>query len=343
MKMLLQTPVILDVDTGVDDALGIILALNSPELDLRAITVCGGNNGLEQCCLNTVRVTHFALKELCPAVAAPVVARGLNPGGKEPEGAAVHGGDGLGGISHRLAFEGEDDLIVPQAAPVVRAVLDHAEAAGEKITIVTTGPLTNFASWTLDMPDLLLNTVSEVICMGGAFRAGGNITPAAEFNIYEDPSAAAVALAFCRGDERSGPAIPITFAGLDVTHKVVLRRAVIENLAARHPHAAMPAFVRDLTTTYMDFYERVRGLEGCALHDPLAVALAIDKSFCAIEPLHVEIETRGEHTRGMTVADTRDSLPAKQNPKRTTGVCTAVDADRFEKFFLQRVTGIEAD
>jgi purine nucleosidase/pyrimidine-specific ribonucleoside hydrolase len=335
-----QKPVILDVDTGVDDAMGILLALNSPELDLRAITVCGGNNGLEQCCLNTVRVVHFALRNLCPAVAAPVIARGLNPGGREPEGAAVHGNDGLGGISQRLAFAEEARQIAPQAAPVVRALLEQADFAGEKITIVTTGPLTNFASWTLDMPDLLLRSVKEVICMGGAFRVSGNITPAAEFNIYEDPSAAAVALAFCRGDERDGPALPMCFAGLDVTHKVVLRRAAVEKLAVQNPDNAMVPFLRDLTRTYMEFYEANRNLGGCALHDPLAVALAIDKSLCTIEPYHVEIETRGQHTRGMTVTDARNSIPAKLSLKRVTSVCTAVDTERFEKFFLQRVTGL---
>ena len=333
-------PIILDVDTGVDDAMGIMLAMNSPELDVRAITVCGGNNGLDQCCLNTVRVVNFAQQNLCPHVAIPLVARGLNPGGRAPEGAAVHGGDGLGGISDKLAFDMEQDMILGHARDVVHALYEQAEAVGEQLTIVTTGPLTNLAHWIQDMPGLLMRNTAGVISMGGAFFVNGNITAAAEFNIHSDPEAAAAVLRFCRGDDREDPPIPITFTGLDVTHKVTLRRGLLMQLLNAHPRNPMVPFLRDLTHTYMEFYEKFRGLDGCALHDPLAVALAADKSLCAMELFHVEIETKGQHTRGMTLADARNSAETRNCPRRSTRVCTAVNAERFEDFFIKRVTGI---
>lgn len=322
---------ILDVDTGVDDALAVMLALNSPELDVRAVTVCGGNHGLEQCALNTARVIHFACGHF--NVKKPAIGVGLQPA-SPPAPAAVHGPDGLGGVSHSLRFRNERSLLKNSALDTLRRTLENSD--DHSVTIVPTAPQTNLAHWTREIPDLLKSKVKNIIAMGGAFFRPGNVTPAAEFNIWSDPRAASDVLAFCVKNQ-----IPITYVGLDVTYRTLLRGRIIENLVKKHPDNAAARLVRDMTRMYIDYYREFRGLPGCALHDPLALALAMNPDFCVREKHHIAIETKGRFTSGATLASTRPFHKSHKPGIPESYVCTDVDAGRFERFFVKRVTGLE--
>ena len=324
-----KKPLILDVDTGVDDAMAMMLALVSPELDVRAVTVCGGNIALDKCVLNTVRMAHYIRETLKPQ-SRPVIARGLEaPGGGDAS--SVHGGDGLGGISDTLKFDGEAGCARRDACDEVRNILEQAHSEGEKVTIVPTGPETNLAHWVREMPELLKSNIGEIIAMGGSFFTGGNVTPAAEFNIWRNPQAAADVLAFCTEN-----GIPITYTGLDVTYQVLLRREMMERLVSENPDNKRLRFLQDLTRVYMESYKRIRNLPGCAMHDPLALSLAVRPEFCTRESFLVQIETQDPDRAGATTA-----TPEDDSQSNKTMVCTAVDADAFLRFFLERVTGIQ--
>jgi len=335
-KELMKKPVIIDVDTGIDDALALVFALKSPELEIKAVTVSGGNVSLEQCALNTARIIHF-VAETDPDIAVPPVVMGLEPSTARPDVSDAHGADGLGGISHLLSFEGEQDIINNDAVEVVKRVIEDVVNAGLNLTVITTGPLTNLHSWIKKFPELLQKGVSQVIMMGGAFLTCGNRSPVAEFNILSDPEAAAAVLDFCRGvDGPSQPRISHVFVGLDVTHRVALRRSDIRDEIESNPWKKLPPMVDSLTRTYMDFYSKNEGHPGCPLHDPLTVAYAVDPSLFTTRALHVEIETEGQHTRGMTVADMRPSRLFKERSKEKTIVCLDVDTSGFESLFKKR-------
>lgn len=321
----------MDCDTGVDDALAIMLALNSPELDVRAITVCDGNVALDLCALNTARIAAFAVRELNPAADMPVIARGREITGKKTDAAFVHGTDGLGGVSHKIAFDGEIGMIEPDAAAVAEKFLVDA-AGGGKITLVTTGPLTNLAHWTRVIPDALTGGIERVISMGGVFFEPGNVTPHAEFNIHSDARAAKTVLDFARNN-----GLHITFAGLDVTRRVAMTAQALSAIRAAHPENKSVPFIMEFNRPAMDFHKRKRGFEGEFLHDPLAAALAVDSSFCETIACDISIEADDSEYSGRTVC------AESAGGAGPFSVCTEVDTERFQDFFYSRVTGIPPD
>jgi len=325
---------IMDMDTGVDDAMAIMLALNSPRLDVRAITVTDGNVAMDQCALNTVRVSNFVKREMRGDLELPVVAKGEGIPGYSAGAGEVHGGDGLGGFSGELSFDGEKDFVRGGACGVVRGILENAAAAGRKVTLVTTGPLTNPARWTLEIPGLLRDAIDEIVVMGGAFFRPGNVTPHAEFNIRSDPGSAARLFDFCRGDE-GRPAIPLTCVGLDVTMKAILERGLVNRLLEEHPGNRALELIKNITGIYMDFDDTHYGVDGCFLHDPLAVGVAVERSLCTVEKHCVEVETRDGEKIGMTRVTEGPASAAH-------GVCVDVDADKFIEFFLSRAAGINS-
>jgi len=181
--------------------------------------------------------------------------------------------------------------------------------------------------------------------MGGVFFQAGNRSPVAEFNIHTDPLAARKVVKFSRAPVSSGPYrwrenLPLTFVGLDVTHQVRFQRQVLEDALKKKPKDPNLLFTKEITGHYMDFYYRNEGLDGCYLHDPLAVAYVIDPSLCEARQFHVEVETRGEFTTGMTIADNRPTRLFKDKMKEVTWVCYKVDAERFEEMFYKRVLHI---
>ena len=318
--------VILDADPGIDDAMAILLAAQSPELQIEAITVVSGNVLVDQGVENALKLVELAGRTEIPVAG----------GEKYPlrrkliTAPIVHGRNGLG----------ETELPSPaktaESRHAVDLIIDLVRAHPGQITLLPMGPLTNIARVLLKRPGIA-EQIPEIILMGGSIE-GGNASPAAEANIYNDPEAAEIVF-------ESG--IPITMVGLGATHQALLKRSHGAALAgSRSPIARCVARIADF---YLGFSESV-GFEGAALHDPLAVGLAVDSSLAKESlPMHIAVETRGRLTYGETVANRhllRESVedagdhyvltrlgPVEPNAQ----VPVQIDAGRFLQFFMDRI------
>lgn len=295
--------VILDCDPGHDDALAIMLACASPELELLGVTTVAGNQTVEKTTLNALKVLTL--------IGEPIpVARGSGrPLVRElvtaPE---VHGESGLDGA----------ELPPPSSSPLdVHAVDFIVRAAREPLTIIATGPLTNIALALSLAPEIAGRV--EIVLMGGGI-GGGNVTPAAEFNFYVDPEAAAIVLS-------SGA--PVTMVGLNVTNRALLAPEEIEGIASLD--GPVSAVAADLLRFYAAANERLLGIRGAPLHDPLAVAAAIDPGVIRTEELYVGVETRGELTRGAAVVDLHRVTGEAPNAR----VAVDLDLQRFKGMILR--------
>lgn len=325
-KILPRKRIVIDTDPGVDDALAIVLALRSPELHVEAITTVNGNTGLKQSTENALRVLEILNLPEPP----PVIGGSAKPIRREPyPSVSVHGRDGLGEISYLKNRQGKKKYPRPRlrlttgSAPEIICEL-AARHPGE-LTLVTLGPLTNIALAQMLDPGLIQN-VKEIITMGGAYSVPGNETPAAEFNFFCDPEAAQQVIS-------SG--IPITLVGLDVTRSARLsRRSLLKRTESK---TKLNRFLRDATERVMNYYLEREGYHGCCLHDPLAIAVAIDRSMVGTKRVHVEVETKGSLTSGMSVADLRPYTRGHTG-KPNADVAFYVDPARFERFLLDRIT-----
>jgi len=311
--------VILDTDTGVDDAMAIILALRSPELEVLAITTVSGNVHVNHCTKNVLRVLSLLGSEN-----PPIVARGEDkPIKKEPFGVpSVHGNDGLGDLGDDYYPKLNWSLLSEKNA--VDLILEMVSKNPGEITIIATGPLTNIARAILKDPISMTKT-KEIIFMGGAVDVPGNIPPGtAEFNAYVDPHALGIVLNFC---------FPVIMVPLDVTHQVkFLRERAQRELCPLE--GKVQKFILDATRKYMDFYRDDQGHDGCYLHDPLAVGVAIDPSFVKMEEMKIYVETEGKVTSGVTLPFRH---PKKIKDPPNCKVCTEVEADRFLNFFFGNI------
>ncbi|HEU5393357.1 MAG TPA: nucleoside hydrolase [Candidatus Methylomirabilis sp.] len=313
-------PVVIDTDPGVDDALALCLALRSPELRVEAITTVAGNVPVEQATRNALRIL-----DLLRPTRRPVIGQGASEPLKRSlqTAAEVHGGDGLGGATTLLEPDGRprypDPPIGPDRTDAPDLLAEMAERFGARLTIITLGPLTNLAL-ALRGHGALLRKVGRVVTMGGALRVPGNVTPVAEFNVWVDPEAAAEVL-------EAG--LPLRLVGLDVTHQVRLGPGDL--LPSADPVAR---FIRDITPHALAFSEAAEG-GGMPLHDPLAVAAAADPTLCTWEAHPVRVETRGELTTGMMVADLRLGRGSRSGP--ACEVAVAVEAERARRFVLERL------
>jgi inosine-uridine nucleoside N-ribohydrolase len=308
-------PILIDTDIGVDDALALILAFRSPELSVKAITTVAGNIEVQKCTRNVHRIL-----DLLHVQNRPVVAQGAKHPLRRPLFIAseVHGSDGLGGVSKLL----------PPVKPYktgdgVETVLEFCDRYGSKATIVAIGPLTNLAL-ALKSDERIARKVGRIVTMGGAFRVPGNTGPVAEFNYFVDPEAAHAVL-------NSG--IPVTVIPLDVTHQVVLMRKEMEYRAARRA-SRVAMTVLKMTRDYMRYHLATQGFNGGYLHDPMAVAVAVDPGLVKCRTTHVDVETKGEYTRGMTVSD---FSPRRSGKHETVRVALTVDRDRFLRLFHERL------
>ncbi len=331
--------IILDMDTGVDDALAIILAMNSPELQVLGITTVSGNIDARQAARNSTAVLNMLQPEISARYPEPpAVAAGIMPDSPLPDASDVHGPDGLGGVSDKYLSSGPQTY--PDAGELFQRLVNEYEPGS--ITLVTTGPLSNLARWIETAPEFV-KKLKQIVSMGGVFFESGNRSQAAEFNIHADAAGARKVVEFCRTP--LSPAryswhetLPLTFVGLDVTHKASFRRNILEAaMQQAKTSETRVSFIREITRFYMDFYFRNEGLDGCYLHDPLAVAFLIDPSLLQVEQYHVEVEDRWHFTSGMTVADYRPTRLFKDKMKEVTWVAYKVDAPQFEKLFLDRV------
>jgi purine nucleosidase/pyrimidine-specific ribonucleoside hydrolase len=320
--------IIIDTDPGIDDALAMLLALQSPEVNIAAITTVSGNVPVETGTRNVSRV--FSL--LPSAVRPPVASGAARPLQKHPVFAThIHGEDGLGSLDRCLDDAG-NRRYAPQGVTTsgrdgVDEILHQLSVTPEPTSIIALGPLTNIAA-AIEKDKETMAAVKQIILMGGAVNVAGNVTPVAEFNIYVDPHAACIVFA-------SG--IPLTVVGLDVTTQVGLTRNMIEKAVTSH-QTPISYFLRDCTRDLITWAEEHYGEAVFFLHDPLAIGVVIDPSFVTTSPMHVEIETEGELTEGMTVADIRRLKPEhKKFPN--ANVCVEVDDERFLGFFMERLLG----
>jgi len=338
--------VILDMDPGVDDALAILLALNSEELDVKAITIVGGNVDATNCAQNAAAILTY-LKKMGKTNLPPIYrGESLKKGTKDASD--VHGKDGLGNIrleENEFIDPDEIDQEFTKDEKAVQAMQRIIKENPDEVTIIATGPLTNIAKLIEEDEDTA-RKIKEIIAMGGVFFHAGNRTRAAEFNIHADPEAAQTVVEFCRQPKviergRWEETVPLTFVPLDVTHQVRLRRKTLkEMLNKKQGKKKIIEFVQQFTKVYMDFYNQNEGLDGCYLHDPLAVGFAINPAFCEVEQYHIDVETKGEIARGASLADYRPTRIFKERLKEVTYVCYKVDSEAFEDFFLKRVFAI---
>jgi len=274
--------IIIDTDPGQDDAVAILLALASPELDVLGITCVAGNVPLPLTARNARIICELAGRSDVPVLAGceRPLARPL------VTAEHVHGKTGL------------DGMALPE--PVMALTPGHAvdflietirrEPEGS-VTLCPIGPLTNIATAFRQAPDIV-GRLAEVVLMGGAYFAVGNITPAAEFNIYVDPEAAEIVF---------GSGVPLVVMPLDVTHKALTTRARVEAFRA------LGTRVGHAVASWTDFFERFDmakyGSDGAPLHDPCTIAYLLKPDLFIGRHINVAIETRGTFTLGMTVAD----------------------------------------
>jgi len=309
--------VLIDTDPGVDDALALLLAFAAEALEVIAVTVVAGNAALPVCLDNARRLLRFA-----PTPPPPLFPGADRPlAGPSRNATHVHGDDGLGGSTLLRTAEGHPKYPAAEVAissePAAEALVRLSRERGAGLTVIALGPLTNLAL-ALRADSECLARLGEVIIMGGAFRCPGNAAPVAEFNIWADPEAAQ---AVCDSGAR------LRWVPLDVTRNAPL---TTEHLAGlQGPRAE---FVCDLTR---DLRSRASGggEEVCLLHDSMAVGAALWPALYEFAPLRVDVERRGELTRGMTVADFRGGAAAAPN----SGVALGADMGGFRRRFLAAI------
>jgi len=303
----MSTPVIIDCDPGHDDAIALLLALASPELELLGVTTVHGNQTLEKTTQNALRVLDLAGR---PDI--PVAAGADRPLVRELTVAAhVHGESGLDGPSLPPAAR------TPLGEHAVDFMRRTIAASQRPVTLIPTGPLTNVA---LLFERTGGENVERIVLMGGAI-AEGNMTPAAEFNIWADPEAAQAV--FHAG-------IDVTMAGLDVTHRAVTTPAIQERLRST---GTIGTFVADLVDFFSVYHAQTYGWEGAPIHDAVAVAYVIDPGLMTTLHRNVEVELESDLCRGRTVVDRwhRTGRPANAH------VGIELDTDGFFDLLVERI------
>ena len=319
--------IIFDTDPGTDDAMALMLALNSPELDIRAITVVPGNVVAAQGLENALRMVSLANR--CDI---PVAAGAQHPLFQKLITAEFwHGKNGLANVE----LPPSQCKVDSRYAPDLIAQLVHA--APHEITLVPVGPLTNIALAVLRDPSIV-PLVKEVILMGGSI-SGGNVNAAAEANIANDPEAAQIVF-------QAG--WPVTMVGLDVGDQTLLSGKYLEQLGSTH--GPVNDFIYSVAKYLVDLSAKF-GERGTPMYDPLAVGVAIDSTLVKAPAMHVDVETRGEFTRGETVANRRGYVERNvlhgdryviegvDQVAPNAKVCVEVDADRFLRLFVSRIQG----
>lgn len=326
MRRTRPRPVVIDTDPGVDDALAILLALRSPELDVVGITTVCGNVPVDQATRNLLRVLRLVRSSsriLLGQGAASPLERALETA------THVHGPDGLGDLDR---FKNRDGTLRYPQADRLRSLPGPLEVWREcmerypgELSLITLGPLTNLAQ-VLESDPALVKRFHSISCMAGAIAVPGNVRRVAEFNVYVDPDAAEQVL-------QAG--LPLTMVPLDVTTQVTMNRRTIHTLTRRSTHP-VSRFFGDATGYALDFAERVEGRPVFPFHDPLVVAIMVDPTLVRVQALHVNVETEGRYTLGATVADRR-MIVDREKPPPNVSVAMQVDVNRALRLFRERL------
>jgi len=322
-----QRRVIIDTDPGVDDAMAILLALNSPELKVEALTVVPGNVEAWQGLENALKLVSLANR--CDLPVAGGAQHPLNQ--KLITAQFWHGPNGLAGV----------ELPAPKCKVDARfgpdLIIELVHKYPHEITLIPVGPLTNIALAASNDPSIV-PLVKDIVIMGGSI-SGGNVDGAAEANIYGDPEAASIVF---------NAGWIVTMIGSDVGERTIMTRKHLTDLESSHGPE------NDLVAKMAEFYltrAEKSGYSGAAMYDPLAVGTVIDPTLVTLKDMHVDVETKGEFTRGETVANRMGSnennvlhgdhyeiegvIPLKPNAR----VCLGSDADRFLQLFISRIKG----
>lgn len=320
----MSIPLLIDTDPGIDDALALLLAFASPEASVEAITTVAGNAPVERCTENVFRILDAVkpsrLLPVAQGASAPLVRPLVSAG-------HVHGEDGLGDLHRFRNLDGSPRYPPVAARPVPLdgpdLILECAARFAGDLVVVGLGPLTNLAVALQRDRDRMAG-IRRVVVMGGAVASPGNVTPVAEFNFYVDPEAASRVL---------GSGLSIELIALDVTRQVVLSRSALDSRLSACP-GRLAQFISDFTLKAFAFGAEA-GEGGLTLHDPLALAVALDPSLVSFEALHVTVECEGNLTCGMAVVDRRPPRPRQKRPN--CRVALSVDAERFLSLFLDRL------
>ncbi len=347
-----RIPLIIDVDTGIDDSLALLYAVASTDADILAVTCVSGNVPARQVGINTRAILELAGRpdiEVALGREIPLV-RQLETTEE------THGPQGLGYAE-----------LPPPTAPLsgrhaVDILLDEARRRPGEITLITLGPLTNLAMAVLREP-MLPRLFKDYTLMGGAFGVPGNSTPTNEWNIHCDPDAAKIVFRAWADAREADPSIPLPLAlGLDVTEQARILPDDVVRLARRagstpddsialargedpmHATRSVASnpivrYVADALRYYMEFHAVYDGFYGAFIHDALAVAAALDRTLVTTEALFVDVETRGELTTGMTVADRRRLTGKPPN----LDVAVTANVPEFLDRLVERVGGLAAD
>ncbi|MGO4108996.1 nucleoside hydrolase [Paenibacillus sp. YAF4_2] len=311
-----RTKMIIDADTGIDDALAILYGLKSPKIDMEGITTVFGNIPVEMATDNTLRILKLAGREheipVSEGAGRPLT-RSLNGFSTH-----VHGGNGIGDVE--LPVSSQQKLEEPAADFIIR----KAEELRGELVIVAMGRLTNIAH-ALQKDPGLPSKVKHLYIMGGAVNVPGNVTPVSEANIWGDPEAADLVI-------QSG--MSITLVGLDVTMKTLLHQSHLDSLArlSKSENQPIVSFINQSMQYYFDFYREVNAYRECApMHDPLTVLIAVEPGIVRTQTMHLSVECGGEHCAGMTVADQRVK-PSVGSPVQ---VCVDVSAEQAIDLLLE--------
>ncbi|NLU68261.1 nucleoside hydrolase [Streptomyces sp. HNM0574] len=315
-----RRPLLMDCDTGIDDALALLYLCLTPGTDLRAVTTVAGNTGAERAALNTLQVLETVGRTDVPVAAG---AEAALSGAAHDEVSTVHGEGGLGGVA--LPAPAAE----PDPRPAVDLIVETARAAHGALDILATAPLTNLALALHEEPRLP-QLVRHVTVMGGAVHHPGNISPVAEANIGHDPEAAAAVLA---------AGFDLTLVPLDVT----MRENLTEEHRRRLLGSGTPAgrLAGEILDCYFTFHETTcLPFRGCACHDPLAAAIAVGEVVPRLAPrLPVTVDTAHGAARGALVADTR-GLHRGYPETDGAGATVVLETDgTFGDLLVERLTG----
>jgi inosine-uridine nucleoside N-ribohydrolase len=317
--------VIYDTDPGVDDAMALYFALAHPAIEVLGITTTFGNVTVQQAAVNALYLTALAGKSV--PVTQGVATPWCKPAEMPP--AHIHGADGLGNLPTRLPVNARLD---PRTS--AQFIVDMARAQPGEITLVAVGPLGNL-SLALKLEPRLPQLLREVILMGGTIREPGNVSPVAEANIWNDPHAA---------DHVFTAGWKLTMVGLDVTHRVILPLALLQQIAAHHQHPATDALhhaVRFYADFYSALYPHVAQIHGCFAHDVLAFIYLVNPELFTLAHGRIRVATEGL-AQGQTLLQRNDMTypqPGWESDKPISQVCLEVQAPAclnvFEKTLIE--------